>query len=61
MLLLTGKNTQILGGYVEDLFEKNGAMETALHALYVIFVNLNKNIDPIDPFSLVLERKQQQN
>lgn len=35
MLLLTGKNTQILGGYVEDLFDRNGPMETALHALYV--------------------------
>jgi hypothetical protein len=33
MLLLTPKNTQILGGYVEDLREKNMSMETALVSL----------------------------
>ena len=36
VLLLTGKNTQILGGYVEDLFERNGSMATALQALSVL-------------------------
>jgi hypothetical protein len=33
MLLLTSKNTQILGGYVEDLLEKNASIETALISL----------------------------
>jgi hypothetical protein len=33
MLLLTPKNTQILGGYVEDLVNKNGSMETTLTSL----------------------------
>lgn len=35
MLLLTGKNTQVLGGYVEDLFDRNGPLETALNTLSV--------------------------
>jgi hypothetical protein len=33
MLLLTSKNTQILGGYVEDLHEKNASIQTALVSL----------------------------
>ncbi|UJR28262.1 hypothetical protein I4U23_009512 [Adineta vaga] len=33
MLLLTSKNTQILGGYAENLFEKNSSLETALTSL----------------------------
>jgi hypothetical protein len=33
MLLLTSKNTQILGGYVEDLLEKNSSIETTLVSL----------------------------
>ncbi|CAF4534328.1 unnamed protein product [Rotaria sp. Silwood1] len=33
MLLLTPKNTQILGGYVESLLDKNASIETALLSL----------------------------
>jgi len=33
MLLLTSKNTQVLGGYVENLLEKNASMETTLVSL----------------------------
>jgi hypothetical protein len=36
MLLLTSKNTQILGGYVEALADRNGSMETTLLSLFVI-------------------------
>ena len=36
MLLLTSKNTQILGGYVESLLDTNASLETALLQLYAI-------------------------
>lgn len=40
ILLLTGKNTQILGGYVEELINQNHSMETTLASLYVILKKL---------------------
>lgn len=55
MLLLTGKNTQILGGYVEDLFEKNGAMETALHALAKTAAKLDESRIRFDRLNIKLQ------
>ncbi len=60
MLLLTSKNTQILGGYVEDLLEKNASIQTALVSLWVWLDFIYKKIVYWFDF-FCLDRKQHQN
>ncbi|CAF3855474.1 unnamed protein product [Adineta steineri] len=54
MLLLTSKNTQILGGYAENLLEKNASMETALVSLSKTAAKLDESRVRFDRLNIKL-------